>query len=268
MYWHCLAGGSVFPVQTAVRYKIPLIIWGAHQGLEQVGMYSHLDNVEMSRRNRKDHDLLGFEADDLLSTFDSLSEEHIWQYRYPSDNTIDQIGVRGIYLGNYVRWDPKNQHETMIKDFNYESSIFSRTFETYDHVDCFNYMNIHDYIKYIKHGYSKVTDHANREIRHRRISREEGKKLVNYYESKDFKYLDIFLQWLGIEEQSFLFAINQFRNKNYWIEYEPQKWKKIEKDEKSVLNVDQENKKLNFIKNSSLERNLDSSYITIGKGYP
>src|SRR3989344_6017835 len=29
MYWHCLAGQTVFPVQVAVRYKIPLIIWGA-----------------------------------------------------------------------------------------------------------------------------------------------------------------------------------------------------------------------------------------------
>ena len=57
-YWHCIAGETVFPVQIAVQLKIPLIIWGAHQGLEQVGMYSHLDNVEMTRRYRHDHDLL------------------------------------------------------------------------------------------------------------------------------------------------------------------------------------------------------------------
>ena len=57
IYWHCLAGQSVFPVQTAVRFKIPLIIWGAHQGLEQVGMFSHENEVEMTRRYRKDHDL-------------------------------------------------------------------------------------------------------------------------------------------------------------------------------------------------------------------
>jgi hypothetical protein len=37
IYWHCLAGQTVVPVQTAVRYRVPLIIWGAHQGLEQVG---------------------------------------------------------------------------------------------------------------------------------------------------------------------------------------------------------------------------------------
>ena len=104
IYWHILAGHSVFPVQIAAKYKIPLIIWGAHQGLEQVGMYSHYHEVEMTRRYRKDHDLMGFEAEDLASVFDNINEEDIFQYIYPDDFTINQIGIRGIYLGNYVRF--------------------------------------------------------------------------------------------------------------------------------------------------------------------
>ena len=55
--------------------KIPLIIWGAHQGLEQVGMYSHLHNVEMTRRYRKDHDLFGVGPENLETVFNELSEE-------------------------------------------------------------------------------------------------------------------------------------------------------------------------------------------------
>ena len=97
-HWPAIAGQTVFPVQTAVSHRIPLIIWGAHQGLEQVGMFSHLHNVEMTRRYRKDHDLMGFEADDLLSIFDNLREEEIWQYRYPSWDELDDVGERGIYL--------------------------------------------------------------------------------------------------------------------------------------------------------------------------
>ena len=69
MYWHCLAGESVFPVQTAVMMKIPLIIWGAHQGVEQVGMFSHLHNVEMTRRYRKDHDLFGSKQSKIRQKF-------------------------------------------------------------------------------------------------------------------------------------------------------------------------------------------------------
>jgi len=34
MYWHCLAGETVFPVQVAVKFKIPLIVWGARQGVD------------------------------------------------------------------------------------------------------------------------------------------------------------------------------------------------------------------------------------------
>ncbi len=267
MYWHCIAGSTVFPVQTAVRYKIPLIIWGAHQGVEQVGMFSHLDNVEMTRRYRKDHDLMGYEADDLLSTFESLSEEHIWQYRYPSDIEIQDIGVRGIYLNNYIRWDPKKQHEQMIDLYNYETAKFSRSFETYDHVDCYNYLNLHDYIKYIKHGYSKVTDHANREIRHSRITKSEASNLVRFYQNKEYNYHDLFLEWLGLNKDSFNFVIDQFRNKKFWSEYEPKKWKLIEQDGE-ILSVKEEIKKLNFIINSEINKGKKSAYITIGKGHP
>jgi hypothetical protein len=54
IYWHCLAGHTVYPVQVAEQMKIPLIIWGEHQGLQQVGMFSHEHEVEMTRRYRKD----------------------------------------------------------------------------------------------------------------------------------------------------------------------------------------------------------------------
>ena len=111
---------------------------------DRASWHVFLDNVEMSRRYRKDHDLFGIEADSLLDIFDILNEEDVWQYRYPSDTDINEIGVRGIYLGNYGRWDPKQQHEDMIQYYDYKTDKFNRTFDKYDFVDCFNYMNIHD----------------------------------------------------------------------------------------------------------------------------
>ena len=102
IYWPCIAGQTVFPVQTAVNFKIPLISWGAHQGIEQVGMFSHTQEVEMTRRYRKDHDLMGFEADDLVKIENNLREEDIWQYRYPDDSEINQI-VIGFMLDDKKR---------------------------------------------------------------------------------------------------------------------------------------------------------------------
>lgn len=270
IYWPILAGQTVFPVQTAVRYKIPLIIWGAHQGLEQVGMFSHEHEVEMTRRYRKDHDLMGYEADDLLSIFDTLKEEDIWQYRYPDDNDLNKIGVRGIYLGNYVRWDPKAQHEQMIRDYDYRTSSFSRTFDCYDYVDCFNYMNLHDQLKLYKHGFSKVTDHACREIRHGRLTRQEGLALVKKYEQVPAEYSQLFLDWLGVNERSLQFIMDQHRNPIFWNQPEFGRW------EFNGWSVQHENptkpSKLNalleiFEANDKLEYDRDAKYITVGKGW-
>ena len=51
---------------------------------------------------------------------------------------------------------------------------------------------LHDVLKLYKHGYSKVTDHASREIRHGRISREEGLILVKKHEHLEPEYLNFF----------------------------------------------------------------------------
>jgi len=271
IYWPILAGNSVFPVQTAVRYQIPLIIWGAHQGLEQVGMFSHTHQVEMNRRYRKDHDLMGYEADDLLSIFDTLREEDIWQYRYPDDADLKQVGVRGIYLGNFVRWDPKAQHEQMIREYDYRSSAFSRTFDTYDFVDCFNYLDLHDLLKLYKHGFSKVTDHASREIRFGRLSREQGLDLVRKFELNPLKYQDLFCDWLGVTPRSLQFLLDQHRNPQFWQQTEPGSWEfkgwstygiptEVESSESKDACI--------FQANDSLEYTQARNYITIGKGWP
>jgi hypothetical protein len=267
IYWPCIAGQTVLPVQTSLRYKIPLIIWGAHQGVEQVGMFSHLHNIEMTRRYRKDHDLMGFEADDLLSIFDTLTEEDICQYRYPPDSDLRKNSTLGIYLGNFVRWDPKQQHEEMINTYDYKTSKFSRTFDCYDFVDCYNYMNLHDLIKFYKTGFSKVTDHACREIRHKRLTREKAKKMVQYYQNQPCEYLDLFLDWLGVQEIPLEFSLNLHRNKSMWVEEEPNGWVHKLHNEKKV-NKSSFPRKLRFIANDSLNRDEESKYITIGKGYP
>jgi len=272
IYWPILAGQTVFPVQTAVRYKIPLIIWGAHQGLEQVGMFSHEHEVEMTRRYRKDHDLMGCEADDLLSIFDTLNEQDIWQYRYPDDSDLNSVGVRGIYLGNYVRWDPKAQHEKMIQEYGYKSSRFLRTFDTYDYVDCFNYMDLHDQLKLYKHGYSKVTDHACREIRHGRITRDQATELVKKYEQVPCNYTGLFMDWLDVNERSLNFIMDQHRNPKFWNEYEFGKWEfnglSLQNNKNYKTQIKDQRLDSHFLVNDKLESNMDTKYITIGKGYP
>jgi len=216
MYWHCLAGQTVFPVHMAVKLKIPLIIWGAHQGLDQVGMFSHRDMVEMTRKYRKEHDLMGMEAEDLARASDSLSLEDLEPFVYPSDEELEAVGVRGIYLGNSIPWDSKAQHEAMIRLYGYETARQQRTFDTYNDVDCFHYSGLHDFIKYVKHGYGKALDHACREIRWGRLTREQGAALARRYAPVFPADLPLFAAWIGQTEQDILDALQEHRSPDAW----------------------------------------------------
>lgn len=216
MYWHCLAGSTVFPVHVAAKHKIPLIVWGAHQGNDQVGMFSHLDEVEMTRKYRKEHDLMGLEAEDLVGGEEKLTLADVEPFTYPHDKELESVGVRGIYLNNYVRWDSKAQHEQMIRDYAYETLAQQRTFDTYNDVDCFHYSGIHDAIKMRKWGYGKVTDHACREIRLRRMTREEGIELVKRHETVEPRDRPMLLDWLGMSEDELWGHVDRHRDPRIW----------------------------------------------------
>jgi N-acetyl sugar amidotransferase len=216
IYWHCLAGQTVFPVQIAVKMKIPLIIWGHHQGLDQVGMFSHLDEVEMSRRHRRNHDLFRQEAESLVHDHDFIKPADIHPYRYPHDEEIAAVGVRGIYLGNYIRWDTKAQHEAMMDLYDYEAVPQPRTFDTYNDVDCWMHSDLHDHIKLAKWGYGRATDHAVRELRFGRLTREQALAIAQKYELKAPANMDLFLDWIGMTRNGFDFILDQHRSKYIW----------------------------------------------------
>ncbi|MDQ3002357.1 MAG: N-acetyl sugar amidotransferase [Fibrobacterota bacterium] len=216
MYWHVLAGNLTFPVQMAVKFRIPLIIWGVQPWSEQTGMYSHLDEVEMTERCRKEHGLLGFAAESLIDPKEGIFRRDVQPWVYPYDNELEAVGVRGIYLSNYIRWDSKTQHELMIKSYGYETASQQRTFNTYEDVACAHSAGLHDYLKYLKYGYGKITDHASREIRLKRMTREEGAKLVAEYTGKKPKDLATFLQWIEMGEDEFWKLADQWRDPQIW----------------------------------------------------
>lgn len=273
-HWQSLAGRTVWPVQVAVRLKIPLIIWGAHQGLDQVGMFSHEDEVEMTRKYRCEHDLMGLEAEDLIGLSENLTEQDLRAFMYPSDREISRVGVRGIYLGNYIPWDTKAQHERMIEDFDYETAQLQRTFDTYNDVNCQHYTGYHDQIKFQKWGYSKVTDHACREIRWSRLSRNEGAALVKQYQDIEPQDKQTFLDWIEMDANEAQACIDRHRDPAIW-EKEDGKWQlkdsvfnHLDEDGCDAATLTRQGKGCDFVlsENKNPTRN-ENQYALIEKGY-
>jgi N-acetyl sugar amidotransferase len=206
-HWHALAGHTVFPVQQAVNLNIPLIIWGAQQGLEQVGMFSHCDEVEMTRRYRCEHDLMGLEAEQMVDR-EGLSEADLKPFFYPVDAALRRSGVQGVYLGNYIRWDTKAQHERMVELYDYYVGRLPRTFDTYNDVDDLHFTGAHDVIKIRKHGYGKATDDACREIRYGRLTREQGLDLVRAHQREPAPDFSALCNFLNLSQQEIMTQVD------------------------------------------------------------
>jgi hypothetical protein len=268
IYWQSIAGQTIFPVQIACKLKIPLIIWGAHQGMDQVGMFAHQNMIEMSRKYQYEHDLMGLEAEDLLGGFENLSREEISPFIYPDDAQIASVGVRGIYLNNYIFWNSRSQHEEMIRNFGYESMPQTRTFDSYSNASCWNYSDLHDYIKFIKHGYGKVIDHASREIRLGQMSKVEGLKAIERYLQNKPINQHKFFEWLGVSEDAFYYVVNQFRSRDFWKMTDELNWEYInpyplkgdlKKDGEAIFTQYADTQK-------GISKDPDDEYIVIGKG--
>jgi N-acetyl sugar amidotransferase len=224
IYWQALAGSTVLPLKLALRYNIPTIIWGLHGYSDQVGMYSHSNNIEMSERIRREYRLSGYDAERLKSlTKNSNVRNHLDWFKYPDKYKIRKAGIRGFYLSNYVRWDAKSQHELMINSYDYETKASERSFNSYEEAHCHHSLGFHDYLKLLKFGYSRVVDHASRDIRLGHISRNQGLTLVDRHIDQVPKDISVFEEWIAIDRKEIIeknlhlrtdYAKHFFNNKN------------------------------------------------------
>lgn len=214
--WHYHAGIRTFPFQVAVERNIPLIVWGEHGFAELTGIVSLEDFVEHTRWTRKEHDMRGHEAEDLIGK-NGISRLDIEPYIYPTDEELEKTEVRGIYLSNFIDWNAKRQTEFVIDEMGFSPVSYERerTFNLFSKIE--DHANdVHDYLKFLKFGYGRATDDASMEIRHGRMTREEGIEMVKRYDANEPSSLETYCEFLGITKQEFYDIVEPMREEGVW----------------------------------------------------
>jgi len=214
--WHYHAGIRTLPFKVACEKNIPLIVWGEHGFAELTGIVSLKDFVEFTRWNRKEHDMRGYEAEDLIGK-GGITRSDIEPYIYPNDDDLERVEVRGIYLSNFFKWNAEQHAKDMqrIWDFAFINYQRDRTFNLYSKIE--DHANdVHDYLKYLKFGYGRATDDASMEVRHGRLTRNEGLKLISEYDHKEPATLQFYCDFLGISKQEFYDIIEPMRDPDIW----------------------------------------------------
>jgi N-acetyl sugar amidotransferase len=218
MNWHAHCGIFTYPIQLSVRLGIPLHIWG-EISWDISGMFEPEDCVEFSARVRHEHDLRGFEWSDLVGDErEPLVEKDLLWAKYPTDEEILRAGSRGIYIGNFFKWDP-NAHARLVEDrYGWKASEapFERTYRRISNLDDRYENGAHDLLKFIKFGYGRASDHASKDIRAGVMSRAEGIEMVRRYDHVVSSDLQYWLDYVSMSEDEFWTTADRFRDPRVW----------------------------------------------------
>jgi N-acetyl sugar amidotransferase len=227
MNWHAHCGIFTYPVQMAVKLNIPLLIWGEYGPADLGGQLSLNDLVEMNARIRKEHALRGFDWYDFIEDEEKLTGQDLLWAKYPADQELQRVAVRQIHLGNFVHWDA-NVHGKMVMEkygFKENEVPFDRTYRRMSNLDDMHENGLHDYLKYLKFGYGRCTDHVCKDIRSGKLSRPEAIELIRKYDAVKPSDLARWLKYTGMSEEEFDCTADTFRDPRIWWREDGQ-WRK------------------------------------------
>lgn len=166
------------PVQVAVNFKVPLIVWGENSQNEYGGPASSQDSPYLNRSWLEEFGgLLGLRVSDLVETGEFTTGDLAF-YQYPEDEDLERVGVTGVFLGHYYPWDGLgNALVASAYGFEMEPQATQGSVVGYENLDNFQ-AGIHEYFKYLKFGFGRATDILSSHIRRGRISREAAIEVV------------------------------------------------------------------------------------------
>jgi len=201
--WHCHAGVFSYPMQVAVKYEVPLIVWGEGGGeYEAYFKFADIEQTDEWKFNRRI--ILGMRAEDMAG-FIGVELRDLAPFIYPPKEDLERIGAISLPLGNFISWNQEKQTEIIKKELGWQEdeveSLYPGTL-SFDKVECM-FTGIRDYIKYLKRGFSRITHRTTIDIKQGKITREQAMELIEKYEKRKPKSLSVFLEYIGITEDEF-----------------------------------------------------------------
>jgi len=203
------------PVRVAVNYNIPLLIWGENSQFEYGGPASKKGNNYLDRNWLEQFQMCGHRISDAVH--DGVDLNTIKTLIYPTDEEVSRVGVTGLFLGYFEKWDSQRNVD-LCCDLGWNKNPdgpVEGAYNDFENLDCKWVGGLHDYMKFIKFGYGRATDQICIEIRAGRMTREEGIQALK--ESSEgtvpMKYIPDFLEYLSITETEFFDNLDRFTNK-------------------------------------------------------
>jgi N-acetyl sugar amidotransferase len=220
--WHCHSGVGAFPLQIAVNFKIPLLIWGESIA-EMSGRASHFEPVLKFDRDYFIKVSAKVKVDDFVDNKEDRRTFSIFEP--PSIKECEKAGVKGIHLGDFIFWDEERQTEFIKQEYNWIEDEVEGAYKGYKSVECIM-PGVHDFTNYLKRGYGRSTVQASMDIRQGLMIRKDAKKIAENIDSIEPEVLNYYLDITGYSKDEF---------------YRIMKEKRFEQLDKAIIQVKNSN---------------------------
>lgn len=211
-------GQTNYPLRMAVQHEVPLIMYGENGEVEYGG---DMKNAYRPAREITDHDRHYFSG--LPPEFwaeHGIKLRDLAPYCAPEYERIMKNRMEIHFYGYYKFWDPQENFYYCAQNTGFKTNP-ERTEGTYskyasldDKLDGFHY-----YLMHIKFGIGRTTSDTAHEIRDSKITRDEGIALVKRFDGElPSKYFKYFLEYTGIDEDTFWEVIDSWRSDHIWMQ--------------------------------------------------
>lgn len=203
--WHCHLGVFANSMRMAVRFNVPLVIYG--ESAAEYRAYTSFSEIQEASDELFNNMInLGMDADKMYEKLKGKIEKRdLLPFTLPSKDELDRVGVKAIWLGDYIKWDTKANVEIIKKELDWEGALVEGIPPQWDYekIEC-RWQGIRDYCKYVKRGHGRTNHLCCIDIRQGRLDRETALELCKKYDGKRPVSLDLFLDMLDITEDEFL----------------------------------------------------------------
>lgn len=205
--WHCHSGVGAFPISIAMKFGIPLIVYGESVAeVTQRGEYAKL-----SECYGKDY-YTKYSAkktpDEMVD--DTISPQDIHMFQLPSDQEFEREKIRIIHLGDYIFWDDERQMEFLREEYGWRETEMENAYKGYKSAECIM-PGVHDFSCYQKRGWGRASFHASVDVRAGILDRQEGLELARKHDTQRPEALDYYLKITGYTEEEFYQILAEHR---------------------------------------------------------
>lgn len=203
--WHCHSGVGAFPLQVATRFKIPLLVWGESLS-EGDGRATYKCPIGTFDRDYFTTVSARLTADEMVGG--DLTAKDLHPFALPSYKEIEDTGVWGIHLGDYLFWDDERQMEWIRDTYGWRETEMEGSYKGYKSAECIM-SGLHDFTCYLKRGFGRSTWQASVDVRNGLLTREEAFALIKKHDAERPEALDYYLKVTGLTEDEFYSAMLQ-----------------------------------------------------------